>query len=76
MAQETKRWKDVYHFGFGYTRCPYCGDETKWYNPMSDRPQSDLENNKRKYCPKCKKRVYAREGWSINQPIMFYKRSE
>lgn len=43
MQKETKRWKDVYHYGFGYTACPYCGDETEWYNPASQRPQSDLK---------------------------------
>ena len=48
--------------------CPYCGDETGWYNPASNRFQSDLENNKRERCPKCGKRVFAREGWIINQP--------
>lgn len=38
MSKEPKRWKDVYHYGFGYTVCPYCGDETGWYNPASKRP--------------------------------------
>lgn len=61
------RWKDVFHYGFGYTVCPYCGDETPWYNPVSTRFQSDLKNNQREYCPKCGKRVYAREGWIMNQ---------
>ena len=65
---EHARWKDVFHYGFGYTACPHCGDETPWYNPISQRFQSDLENNQRKYCPKCGKRVYSREGWIINQP--------
>lgn len=62
------RWKDVFHYGFGYTVCPYCGDETPWYNPVSTRFQSDLKNNQREYCPKCGKRVYARKGWIMNQP--------
>ena len=62
------RWKDVFHYGFGYTVCPYCGDETPWYNAVSTRFQSDLTNNQREYCPKCGKRVYAREGWLMNQP--------
>ena len=35
---------------------------------MSNRFQSDLENNKREYCPKCNKRVFSREGWIMNQP--------
>lgn len=65
---KVARWIDTSHYGFGYTVCPYCGDETGWYNPLSNRFQSDLENNKRKHCPKCGKRVYAREGWIINQP--------
>ena len=65
----TKRWEDVYRYGFGYTRCPYCGDETSWYNPASNRFQSDLENNQRECCPKCGERVYAREGLIINQPL-------
>lgn len=65
---EVRRWEDIYHYGFGYTRCPYCGDETGWYNPASQRFQSDLENNQRTHCPKCGKRVYAREGWIVNQP--------
>lgn len=63
-----RRWIDVYHYGFGYTKCPYCGDETGWYNTISNRFQSDLENNQREHCLKCGKRVYAREGWLINQP--------
>ena len=63
-----RRWINVSYFGFCYTKCPYCGDETAWYNPMSDRLQSDLKNNQREYCPTCGKRVYAREGWSMNQP--------
>jgi len=71
MNEEPKRWVDVYHYGFGYTRCPYCGDETGWYNPVSQRPQSDLKNNQREHCPKCGKRVYAREGWIMNQPPEF-----
>lgn len=62
------RWKDIFHYGFGYTACPYCGDETPWYNPVSVRFQSDLKNNQREYCPECGKRVYAREGWIMNQP--------
>ena len=66
--EEPKRWKDVFHYGFGYTVCPYCGDETGWYNPASQRFQSDLENNQRERCPKCGKRVYARKGWIMNQP--------
>lgn len=65
---EVPRWIDIYHYGFGYTKCPHCGDETGWYNPMSNRFQSDLENNKREYCPKCNKRVFSREGWIMNQP--------
>lgn len=65
-----KRWIDIYHCGFGYTKCPYCGDETCWYNPMIERFQSDLKNNQREYCPKCGKRVYARERWLINQPTI------
>lgn len=68
IKEEPKRWKDVFHYGFGYTACPYCGDETGWYNPASQRFQTDLENNQREHCPKCGKRVYAREGWLINQP--------
>lgn len=68
MNEEPKRWKDVFHYGFGYTVCPYCGDETGWYNPVSQRPQSDLKNNQREHCPKCGNRVYAREGWIMNQP--------
>lgn len=68
MNEEPKRWKDIYHYGFGYTVCPYCGDETGWYNPASQRFQSDLKNNQREHCPKCGKRVYAREGWLMNQP--------
>ena len=66
---KVARWIDTSHYGFGYTVCPYCGDETGWYNPLSNRFQSDLENNKREHCPKCGKRVYAREGWIINQPL-------
>ena len=66
---DVKRWEDVYHYGFGYTRCPYCGDETGWYNPVAyQRFQSDIDNNMRTHCPKCKSRVYAREGLIINQP--------
>jgi len=68
MEEQPKRWEDVYHFGFGYTRCPYCGYEIGWYNPASDRFQTDLENNQREHCPECGKRVYSREGWIINQP--------
>ena len=49
-------------------KCPYCGDETGWYNPISNRFQTDLKNNQREHCPKCGKRVYAREGWLMNQP--------
>ena len=64
-----KRWKGVYRYGFGYTRCPYCGDEILWYNPASNKFQSDLENNQRERCPKCGERVYAREGLIINQPL-------
>ena len=30
---------------------------------------SDLENNQRKRCPRCRNRVYAREGLIINQPL-------
>ena len=70
MTEEPKRWKDVSIWGFCYTVCPYCGDKTGWYNPVSQRFQSDLENNRRKHCPKCGKRVYAREGYIINQPFM------
>lgn len=65
---KPQRWKEVFHWGFGYTVCPYCGDETGWYNPASTWFQSDAENNLRKYCPKCHKRVYAREGFICNQP--------
>jgi rRNA maturation protein Nop10 len=67
---KIERWIDTFHYGFGYTVCPYCGDETEWCNPVSSRYrfQSDLENNKREYCPKCGKRVFARKGWIINQP--------
>lgn len=65
-----RRWIDVFHYGFGYTKCPYCGDETGWYNPASSRFQSDLENNQREYCHKCGKRVFAREGWLMNQPTI------
>ena len=65
---EAKRWEDVFHWGFGYTRCPYCDDETLWYNPMSHRIQSNLGNNQREHCPKCGKRVYAEERWLMNQP--------
>lgn len=65
---EPKRWTDVFRWGFGYTACPYCGDETGWYNPMSGKFQTDTENNLRRYCPKCNKRVYAREGLIANQP--------
>lgn len=65
---EVRRWIEISHWGFGYTKCPYCGDETGWYNPVSNRFQTDLENNMRTHCPKCKKRVYAREGWIFNQP--------
>lgn len=65
---EYARWKDVFHWGFGYTACPHCGNETSWYNPAIRRHQSDLMNNMRKYCPKCGKQVYAREGWGSNQP--------
>ena len=65
-----KRWEEVYHWGFGYTRCPYCHDETPFYNPVSNSG-SDLENNRRTHCPKCGKRVYSREGWIFNQPPKF-----
>lgn len=65
---EPRRWLTVFHCGFGYTVCPYCGDETVWYNPMNHRFQSDLKNNRRKYCTKCGERVYASEQWSMNQP--------
>lgn len=68
MDTIMKRWENIYHYGFGYVQCPYCGDETPWYNPASDRFQSDLEANQREHCPKCGKRVYAREGWIMNQP--------
>ena len=67
-GKEPRRWLEVYHYGFGYTACPYCGDETGWYNPYSNRFQSDLENNRREYCPKCGERVYASERWIMNQP--------
>ena len=63
-----RRWIDISHYGFGYTKCPYCGDETEWYNPASSRFQSDLKNNQREYCPKCGKRVFAGEVWLMNQP--------
>lgn len=65
---KPQRWKDVFHWGFGYTECPYCGNETGWYNPVRKGFQSDVENNRREYCPKCHKRVYAREGLICNQP--------
>ena len=65
---EPRRWLTVFHYGFGYTVCPYCGDETGWYNPASQRFQSDLKNNQREHCPKCGKRVYADEHWLMNQP--------
>lgn len=63
-----KRWGDVFHYGWGYTVCPYCGDETEWFNPMSQGFQSNYENQKREYCPKCNKRVFASENWIFNQP--------
>ena len=63
-----QRWKTVFEWGFGYTVCPYCGDKTEWYNPASQRFQTDLENNKRERCPKCGKRVFANEHWIMNQP--------
>lgn len=66
---EPKRWLDVYYWGFGYTKCPYCGDLKGWYNPLSEKFQSDYENNKREFCPKCGERVYARTGLIFNQPI-------
>ena len=65
-----RRWEDVYHYWFGYTRCPYCGDETAWYNPMDNEVQSDLKNNQREHCPKCGKRVFAKEGLIFNQPYV------
>lgn len=68
VGTEPRRWLQVYHYGFGYTVCPYCGDETVWFNPMSHRFQSDLKNNQREHCPKCGKRVYADEHWLMNQP--------
>ena len=67
-TSDIKRWGDVFHYGFGYTVCPYCGDETAWYNPVDRSFQSDLDNNRREYCPKCKKRVFARECYICNQP--------
>ena len=63
-----QRWKEVFHYGFGYTVCPHCGDETEWYNPAITRFQTDLKNNMRERCPKCGKRVYAGERWLMNQP--------
>ena len=68
MAGQCKRWIEIYHWNFGYTKCPYCGDETEWYNPMRRAYQSDHDNNRRKHCPKCGNRIYAREGLLINQP--------
>jgi len=69
MVKKFGRWEDVYHYGFGYTRCPYCGDKTTFLNPFKDTLiQMDYVNNKRTHCPNCKNRVYAREGLIINQP--------
>lgn len=68
-VDEVRRWIVIYHWGFGYTKCPYCGDETGWYNPINNKLQSDIENNRRTHCPTCKKRVYAREWWTFNQPL-------
>lgn len=69
-----KRWGTVFRYGFGYTVCPYCGDETVWYKPTVSKFQSDLENNKRERCPKCNKRVFASENWIMNQPPVFTER--
>ena len=66
--KNPKRWKSVSHYGWCYTVCPYCGDETEWFNPTKRRFQSDLENNQRERCPKCGKRVFADERWIMNQP--------
>ena len=66
-VNDVKRWEEVYHWGFGYTRCPYCHYETPFYNPVSNSG-SDLENNRRTHCPKCGKRVYSNERWIFNQP--------
>ena len=68
MGTQYKRWIEIYHWDFGYTKCPYCGDETEWYNPMRRGFQMDNDNNRRKHCPKCGNRVYAREELLINQP--------
>ena len=63
-----RRWRTVFHYGFGYTVCPYCGYETQWFDPYSVRFQSEWLNHQREYCPNCKKRVYAGERWLMNQP--------
>ena len=65
---ECMRWIEIYHYGFGYTKCPYCGSETGFFNPFIDKFQTDVETNARTHCPTCGKRVYAREGYIINQP--------
>lgn len=66
---DFKRWLEVYHYGFGYTKCPYCGDETIMYNPFLSNPTyTELENNRRKHCLKCGNRVYGKSGLILNQP--------
>lgn len=65
---EFPRWERVYHWEFGYTVCPHCGDETLFYHPYNREIRRDIENNERTHCPKCEKRVYAREGLLVNQP--------
>lgn len=68
IYKEPRRWQDVSHYGFGYTKCPYCGDETGWYNPGIRSFQTDFKNNIREHCPKCGERVYASVRWIMNQP--------
>ncbi len=68
IDKEPRRWQDVSHYGFCYTKCPYCGDETGWYNPGIRSFQTDFKNNVREHCPKCGERVYASVRWIMNQP--------
>lgn len=67
--EPPKRWKSVFIWGWGYTVCPYCGSKTEFLKikETSDHGR-ELKNNRRKKCPNCGKRVYAREGYTINQP--------